>query len=783
MSKIARRDRYIFKCTISVLIWLFCYLGINAQSTDSLLLSFQQLGEVDIQNLDDLEFQNTLSGSRTLSQVENLPYTVYIITKEQIQQFGYVTLVDILKAVPGIRVSQPGTGLDGETFIMRGLLGNQYAKILVNDLPVQPTAARSMPIGAQLPIQQAERIEIIFGPTPGLYGADAMAGVINIITEETERPFFVQSNVALGTQGFQNLSVSLGGKLGRDKNVVKFNIFGSYTELEDRPVVFDRDSLYNPLTYADADRTYQRFPNYITNQRNPQNAIIRAFPHNSESIGARLKYREFHIDFEQMSRQDHSALGLNPVSVSLANPLNFTGETITRINTGWAKQMERWMLRIDATNLRYELNPRTSNNYILTTLNKNVQDWANRDLSTVAAFDTANFAALADDIYERYLSRQRYSYANSSDYYIDPLVNFQVNEKLDLSLGSNILISTNQPFVNYLSLPVNDEQVRQNVDSDAVIPDVEKFNNIGLYGQAYLSLKKWSILAVARYDQHSQFEKDQFSRSLAGTYNLTEDLSARISFSSAARTPSSYFTANSIRIVTSPDSAWFELATPNLSRERNNSFEIGMRFGQADRFNSDLTYFRTRTTNLLSFGITESIDNPLVLLAAYGNDPDAFVIIRGFQGRFGFSPFQGTDGFINFQFARGEEMLPRDGGRIERIRGQGKWTWQMRFLTKFSNRWFLQSIHTFSQEWVSRNLSHATDLEMTANNKYIIPGYYNLDLTLRYQLSDEFQGFVQVFNVFNKRYAGIAAGTPDSDLLFNPQALRTFRVGLNYRMR
>ncbi|MEM9887725.1 MAG: TonB-dependent receptor [Bacteroidota bacterium] len=766
------------KCILFLL--LFCAFA-SAQNSDSLLLSFQQLGEEDIQDLDNDESQNTLSGSRTLSQVKNLPHTVYIITKKQIQEFGFVTLVDVLKAVPGIRVSQPGTGLDGETFLMRGLLGNQYTKILVNDLPVRPTAARSMPIGAQLPIQQAERIEIIFGPLPGLYGADALAGVINIITEETERPFFVQSNVALGTQGFKNLSVSLGGKLGRDENVVKFNIFGSYTEMEDRPVVFDRDSLYNPLTYAKNRNEYARYPNYITNQSNPQNAIIRAFPHSSESIGARLKYREFRLDFEQMSRQDHSALGLNPVSVSLANPLNFTGESITRISAGWAKQMERWILRMDATNLRYELNPRTSNNYIFNALNRKVQNWENQNLA--APFDTVNFFNLARGIYDRYLSRQRYSYANSSDYYVDPFISFKWNENLDISLGSNILFSSSQPFINYLSLPVNDEAVRQNVDANAVIPESEKFSNIGLYGQAYLHFENWSVLAIARYDRHSQFEEDQLSTSIAGIYKLGDDLSARISFSNAASTPSSYFAANSIRILTSPDSAWFELANPTLERERSSSFEIGLRGGQGDRFETDLSYFRTKTTNLLALGIEESIGNPLLVTLAYSNDPDAFMVIRGFQGRFNFDVLPQTTGFLHFQFARGEEVLPFGGGRIERVRGQGKWTWQMRFLTEFSSRWFLQSIHTFSQEWASRRLSNAEDLAVEDNNDYLVPRYYNLDLTLRYQLTDEFQGFVQVFNVFNKRYGGIAAATLESDLIYNPQALRTFRVGLNYRMR
>ncbi|MEN0048602.1 MAG: TonB-dependent receptor, partial [Bacteroidota bacterium] len=421
------------KVYFGILLGLFLSLSGLGQATDSLLLSFKELGKEDIKTNDE-NAQNTLSDSRTLKEVSDLPFTIYVITKEEIQEFGFVTLVDVLKSVPGIRVSQPGTGLDGETFLMRGLLGNQYAKILINDIPIRPTAARSMPVGAQLPIQQAERIEIIFGPTPGIYGADAMAGVINIITEETERPFYVQSDVSLGNLGFKRLNVSLGGKLGRDKNVVKFNIFGSYTEMGNLPVIFDKDTLYNPSFYLN-DQSYlsnrnplAQIPNYIGTLDNP---ITRTFPHSSESIGARLKFRDFYLDFEQMNRQDHSALGLNPVSVSLANPLNFTGENINRINGGWAKDLDRWSFRIDAANLRYELNPRTSNNYVLNTLNRGVLFW--QDKLLFSPFDTINFRARAANVYDRYLSGQRYSFARSVDWYVDPIATFKLNEKWDFT--------------------------------------------------------------------------------------------------------------------------------------------------------------------------------------------------------------------------------------------------------------------------------------------------------------------------------------------------------------
>ena len=102
---------------------------------DSVGLQLDRLGRGDISIDSELvDQQRVVSASRTLKSVEELPFTIYVVTKEEIFKNGYTTLVDVLKSVPGIKVSQPGSALEGETFLMRGLLGNSYTKILVNDL-------------------------------------------------------------------------------------------------------------------------------------------------------------------------------------------------------------------------------------------------------------------------------------------------------------------------------------------------------------------------------------------------------------------------------------------------------------------------------------------------------------------------------------------------------------------------------------------------------------------------------------------------------------------------
>jgi outer membrane receptor for ferrienterochelin and colicin len=106
----------IVKHTLTIIIislWGSFVFG----QTDTAVIFAERLLAKDIET--DIEKVNNfqvVSASRSLQAVEDLPFTVFVITKEDIRNNGYNTLVDALKMVPGIRVSQPGTGTDGETF-------------------------------------------------------------------------------------------------------------------------------------------------------------------------------------------------------------------------------------------------------------------------------------------------------------------------------------------------------------------------------------------------------------------------------------------------------------------------------------------------------------------------------------------------------------------------------------------------------------------------------------------------------------------------------------------
>ncbi|MCB0662908.1 MAG: TonB-dependent receptor plug domain-containing protein, partial [Saprospiraceae bacterium] len=283
--------------TLPVLMLLTFWCTAFAQ-LDSFPL-FKKLGYEDMLfNNKSFEKQEFLSASRTVKNVGDLPFTVHVITKEEIQRNGYVTLVDAMKTVPGVRVSQPGSSLEGEMFMMRGLIGNRYAKILINDVPIKPTGLLGMPIGAQLPIKQAERIEIIFGPAASIYGADASAGVINIITRTSERPVYVNADIAFGAESFRGLNLLLGGKMGKGKNIVRFSLFGSSTTFEDRRIIWDSVEVFQANNYFREPIEFQRTKDagLLPNFADPDGDGLPLFgklPHTSRTFGLNFRWRNF----------------------------------------------------------------------------------------------------------------------------------------------------------------------------------------------------------------------------------------------------------------------------------------------------------------------------------------------------------------------------------------------------------------------------------------------------------------------------------------------------------
>lgn len=111
-------------------------------------------------------------------------YNVHTIPMERLKSQGATRLQDVLNTELNIRFSQD-LALGGSNVSMMGLPG-QNVKVLIDGVPVVGRQGTGNEINMnQINVNSIERIEIVEGPMAVIYGADALAGVINIITKKT----------------------------------------------------------------------------------------------------------------------------------------------------------------------------------------------------------------------------------------------------------------------------------------------------------------------------------------------------------------------------------------------------------------------------------------------------------------------------------------------------------------------------------------------------------------------------------------------------------------------
>ncbi|WP_084360704.1 TonB-dependent receptor domain-containing protein [Hydrogenophaga palleronii] len=130
-----------------------------------------------------------VSASGFEQKITDAPASISVITQEELAKRPYVTLLDAVRDIEGVDVGETRDKTGQGTISMRGM-GSDYTLILVdgkrqnNHGDIYPNSFAGNQFGHVPPMDAIERIEVIRGPASTLYGADAMGGVINIITKK-----------------------------------------------------------------------------------------------------------------------------------------------------------------------------------------------------------------------------------------------------------------------------------------------------------------------------------------------------------------------------------------------------------------------------------------------------------------------------------------------------------------------------------------------------------------------------------------------------------------------
>lgn len=153
---------------------------------------------MDLEQLMALEVTISTNTRQSLSRA---PSVVTVITADDIAATGATNLVDVLEGVPGIHVRWDRFGFRPLVHF-RGASAS-HTLLMVNGAPMKDLQCGFGIFWKGLPASMIERVEIIRGPGSALFGSDASAGVINVITKTAGRIDGTRAGVRVGSYNSQ----------------------------------------------------------------------------------------------------------------------------------------------------------------------------------------------------------------------------------------------------------------------------------------------------------------------------------------------------------------------------------------------------------------------------------------------------------------------------------------------------------------------------------------------------------------------------------------------------
>lgn len=185
-----------------------------------------------------------VTATRTPHTIKDVPVETVVITRQDMEQSNAQNAMDALKTVPGITSAVHDDVFGTYTWRakMRGLNFNDgYGLILIDGQRVmgsgQSGGMGEYGIGLnQIPVEMIERIEVVKGPSSALYGSDAMAGVINVITSSTPEKASARAGASYGWYTIKDKVNSDGTVSKPSDDGQSRNVSQAFLSVGDRPL-------------------------------------------------------------------------------------------------------------------------------------------------------------------------------------------------------------------------------------------------------------------------------------------------------------------------------------------------------------------------------------------------------------------------------------------------------------------------------------------------------------------------------------------------------------------
>jgi len=702
-------------------------------------------------SLEELTNVTISTASKYEENLTDTPSTIIVITKQQIEERGYTNLLQVLEGLPNIDVQRYSSQNSGETIGIRGIAKNNGFIILQDGVRISSPTSEPLPINDNFPIHYAKQIEIMYGPASVMYGADALTGVINILSETAEEINGAEIKGVVGENNTYSTHVKVGNKINENISITA----GGHYKKTDNPNL----AKYYPQSFVLSDlitfsgTTVVKAQDRVGYRGEAQNssAFIKLSIFKDLDIGVNYSSEKHRSDagslesFTDYGADAHISSEIGTIYANYKFNLNKELSGFLRANYAW-----------------YEMKPesRYANKYV--------------DFTTTGGYKYAWGERKQIDGQLQYKLNQQHIISggfSAESYYSIP-------KTVDLETPYDPRKTPDQQTAFYLgtnnTLPVKMQQVSH--------------NNIGGYLQWNAAWDKtFSTNATARYDHNSEY-KETFNPKLGLVFKPTEGLTTKLLYGTAFLAPPPHFSREHYGSFSGQSSDgtylsdFLHIPNPNLKPETISTFEFNADYQAHKNLKYGINLYQNTLKGIIDSAPTQTLMSGYV--------PGGFISYTQYNDNIGKIVSYGGDIHFDSQHSFDDSIVKLWGsysylnGKLN-LKGRDFST-DLPMVAynklKLGLTYIYQKKYTVTPtlSWISKTYNSQSE----TNNPPSLqtsPSYWRVDLYAKAKIMNDLSLFLNINNLFDKRYYN--TGDFPASMVASPQNPRTISLGFNYQFR
>lgn len=664
-----------------------------------------------------------VSATRSEKKLLDTAASVSVITDKDLDKMHINNLDEAFVKIPGVYVGRlSGIGSTTSQTVMRGVNAANSVAVLVDGVQVNDSYNGSVTWSA-IPVDMVKRVEVLRGPASVLYGGNALAGVINIITKDVDKTS-VNLKLSYGSNNTQNHSLYVAGKAS-DK--LDFNV--NYEKKKTDGYITDPVLSSKAVFGAETTTTNTGAKRWIIGNKGK-----RQWDENTVGVG--FKY---HFDESKSLALDFTK---NEYEYSYSAPTSYFGDDIIKkAGTYFSTPGEK------ASN-KYNMTYNDSENGWKAVVGYSDQ-YKQHDTSISKATDSSK-------------PNTRFSFDLQKNQVISANNNavFGLNYRKDKM--DTTVYKLADKFNSDSKIAVDSMASGKNKSFSAYVMDEHKFSDRWT-ATAGLRYDKWSTdgrillpnkTEAINYDESTY---DNWSPSLSVMYKPEADSSVYLSWGKAFEAPSLYRMYSS-----SYSSNVYNIANPNLKPQKAETFELGYKKDLNNKSAIGVSVYDTKYKGLLyknSLGVVDGMN-----ATCYQNAGEAEA--KGFELELNHNFDDKWSAFLNYTYQNPV------------IKKALKATEKDKYVTAIPKEVFRAGVTYSDDKWsgmltgeyISKRFSK-TDNSDTVNGVYgSYDPYFIMNMDISYSFNKNYTLTASVNNILDRDFFN-----------YYYQPGRTYSVELNYR--